>query len=143
MEFYSRWKEILFDLEQISFIKFERAYGFYDFHDPVVSVEMQSFSDASSRMYAAVIYLRYGMKPGLIKSVLVCGKSKICSINGLVTIPRAEFCGVLLMCQFASSVLKALQSTLNICEIFYWTDSSIVLSWVINKDKIYKTYVQQ
>ena len=41
------------------------------------------------------------------------------------------------------SVLKPLQSTLNICETFYWTDSSIVLSWVINKDKIYKTYVQQ
>ena len=47
------------------------------------------------------------------------------------------------MCEFTSSVLKALQSTLNICEIFYWADSSIVLSWVINKDKVYKTYVQQ
>ena len=47
------------------------------------------------------------------------------------------------MCQFTSSVLKALQSTLDICETFYWTDSSIVLSWVINIDKVYKTYVQR
>ena len=38
-----------FDLEQISFIKFERAYCFYDLHDTVVSVEMHSFSDASNR----------------------------------------------------------------------------------------------
>ena len=48
-------KEILFDLEQISFTKFERAHCFYDFRDPVVSVEMHSFSDASNRMYSAVI----------------------------------------------------------------------------------------
>ena len=101
LEFYSRWKEIVFDLEQISFIKFERAYCFYDLHDSVVSVEMYSFSDASNRMYAAVIYLRYEMKSRLIKSALVCSKSKICSINGLVTIPRVELSGVLLTCQFA------------------------------------------
>ena len=70
-------------------------------HDSVVSVEMHSFSDASNRMYAAVIYLRYEMKSRLIKSALVCSKSKICSINVLVTIPRVELSGVLLMCQFA------------------------------------------
>ena len=76
---------------------------------------MHSFSDASNRMYAAGIYLRYEIKSGLIKSVLVCSKSKICSINGSVTIPRAKLSVVLLMYQFTSSVLKALQSTLNIC----------------------------
>ena len=47
------------------------------------------------------------------------------------------------MCQFASLVLNALESTLKICESFYWTDSSIVLSWVNNKDKVFKTHVQQ
>ena len=139
-EFYSRWKEILFNLEQISLNKFERAYCFYDLHGLVVYVEMHSFGVASNKMYAAVIYLHYKMKSGLIKSALVCSKSKSCSINGVFTIPCAELSGVLLMCQFTSSVLKALQSTLNICEIFYWADSSIVLSWVINKDKIHKTY---
>ena len=138
LEFCSRCKEILFDLEQISFIKFVRTYCFYNLHDPVVSVEMHSFSGSSSRMYAAVIYLRYEMKSLLIKLALVCSKSKICSINGLVSTPRAELSGVLLMSKFTSSVLKALQSTLNICENFYWTDLSI-----INKEKIYKTYVQQ
>ena len=112
-------EEILFDLKQISFIKFERAYCFYDLHDPVVSVEMHSFSDASNRMYAVFIYLCYERKSGLIKSALVCSKSKICFINGSVTIPRAKLSGVLLICQLISSVLKALQSTLNICEIFY------------------------
>ena len=69
---------------------------------------MHSFSDASNRMYAAGIYLRYEIKSGLINSVLVCS-------NGSVTIPRAKLSVVLLMYQFTSSVLKALQSTLNIC----------------------------
>ena len=36
-----------------------------------------------------------------------------------------------------------MESTLKICESFYWTDSPIALSWVINKDKVYKTHVQQ
>ena len=103
---------------------------------------MHSFSDASNRMYTAAIYLRYEMKSGLIKSTFVCSKRKICSINGLVTIPHVGLSGVLLMCQFTSSVLKALQPTLNICEIFYWTNLSIVLSWLSTKIK-FKTYVQQ
>ena len=97
----------------MSFIKFERAYCFYDLHDPVLSMETHSFGDASNKIYAAVIYLRYEMKSGLIKSALVCSKSKICSINVSVTIPRAELSGVLLMCRFTSS-------------------------WVVNKDKVYK-----
>ena len=66
-------------------------------------------------MYAAVIYLRCEVKSGLIKSALVFVKSKICFINGSVAIPRVELFGVLLMCQFTLSVLKALQSILNIC----------------------------
>ena len=81
-------------------------------HDPVLSMETHSFGDASNRIYAAVIYLRYEMKSQLIKSALICSKSKICS-NVSVTIPRAELSGVLLMCRFTSS-------------------------WVVNKDKVYK-----
>ena len=84
LEFCSRWKETLFDLEQISFTKFKRTYCFYDLHDPVVSVEIHSFSDVPNRMYAAVIYFRFQMKSGIIKSGLVCSKSKICSVNGSV-----------------------------------------------------------
>ena len=72
-------------------------YGFYDLHDPVVSVEIYSFSDAPNRMYAAVIYFRFEMKSGIIKSGLVSSKSKICSVNGSVTIPLAELSGVLLV----------------------------------------------
>ena len=100
-------------------MKLERAYCFYDLHDPSVSVEIHSFSDASNRMYAAVIYLRYEMKSSLIKSAFFFSKSKICSINGSVTTPRAELSGVLLMCQLTSSVLKAFQFILDIYEIFY------------------------
>ena len=36
-----------------------------------------------------------------------------------------------------------MQTTLIICKIFHWTDSLIVLSWVINKDEVYKMYVPQ
>ena len=95
---------------------------------------MHSFSDASNRMNAAVTYLRYE-----IKSALVCGKSKICSINGLVTILSTKLSGVLLMCQFTSSVLKALQSTLVICETFYWADSSMFCPGLLTKIKFIKS----
>ena len=99
---------------------------------------MHSFSDASNRMNAAVTYLRYEIKSGLIKSALVCGKSKICSINGSVTILSTKLSGVLLMCQFTSSVLKALQSTLVICETFYWADSSMFCPGLLTKIKFIK-----
>ena len=65
-----------FDLERIWFIKFERAYCFYGLHDPLVFLEMHSFSDASNRMDAAVIYLCFEMKSGISKSLLVCIKNQ-------------------------------------------------------------------
>lgn len=142
-EFCIRWSDILSDLESVLFIKFNRCYCFNYIHDPIMNIQIHSFSDASNRIYAGVVYLRFILKSGIIKTSLVSSKCKISAINGSVTIPRAELNGVLLMSQITLSVYNSLKNVYDIAELFYWTDSSIVLSWVMNVDKIYKVYLQQ
>ena len=143
VEFKKRWKQILINLEEVDKILVPRKYCFYNINDPVVLVQSHTFSDASKRMCASNMYLRFQFQSGLVKCVLVVAKSKILSIKGNITIPRSELNGVVLMCEICPAVINSLISVYNVNESFYWTDSSIVYAWVINKHKTYNNYVQK
>ena len=127
----------------MNLIRIQRSYGFYDVNDPIVDVQVHGFSDASQRMYACATYLRFRQQSGLIKTALVTGKSKVLSIKGNVTIPRAELNGVLLMTQMIPHLVKSLSSVYKITKIFFWTDASIVFAWIKNVQKKYEKYVQK
>ena len=49
-----------------------------------------------------------------------------------MTIPRAELNGLLLMCELVPSIVNALKTICKFFDIYFWTDSSIVYSWVKN-----------
>ena len=70
---------------------------------------IHSFSDGSRRMYAGVVYFRFVLKSGIVKSLLVSSECKISSINGNSTVSRAEFNGLLLMSQIALVVYSGLK----------------------------------
>ena len=143
LELQARWYDLLIELEQIELIRIQRSYCFCDVNDPIVDVQVHGFSDASQRMYACATYLRFRQQSGLIKTALVTGKSKVLSIKGNVTIPRAELNGVLLMTQMIPHLVKSLSSVYKITKIFFWTDASIVFAWIKNIQKKYEKYVQK
>ena len=47
-----RWQGISSELEKVSFIKFKKCYFFFDIKDSIVNIQINSFGDACSRMYA-------------------------------------------------------------------------------------------
>lgn len=100
------------------------------------SLSFHVFVDASQEAYAAVIYARTETQNG-VEVNLVQAKSRVAP-NGKTTIPKLE----LLSATLGSRLMQLVKSILNtrLLEIFYWTDSSTVLTW-IQRNKQWSTFV--
>ena len=81
-----------------------RCYCYDLLDNPILETEIHAFSDASKRIFATCVYLRFKLKSGEIKTNLVVGKSKILDASKKITIPRAELNAVLLMSQVYSEL---------------------------------------
>ena len=69
---------------------------------------------------------------------LVISKSKVAPIKRL-TIPRLELCGAKLLAQLLHHAKQALNIPTE--SVYAWTDSTIVLSWLIGNPRRFKTFV--
>ena len=58
------------------------------------------------------------------------------------TIPRLELCDAELLFNASSQVVDELCTIYKITNIYAWTDSSVVFSWIQNTEKKYETFVQ-
>ena len=67
---------------------YPRKYRFNNVSDPFMKVESHSFTDASIKIYATVIYLRFLRKSVLIKTFLVTRKVEVVSCASTVTMPQ-------------------------------------------------------
>ena len=75
---------------------------------------------------------------GRIHLSLVTSKTNVAPIKRL-TIPRLELCGAHLLARLLHHVRQAFGVPLN-C-VHAWTDSNIVLSWLVGNPRRFKTYV--
>ncbi|GFW85018.1 integrase catalytic domain-containing protein [Trichonephila clavipes] len=101
------------------------------------AVELHGFADASSLAYAAAIYCRQKHN-GKIKVQLLVSKTKVAPVKQ-VSIPRLELCGAHLLSKLFKSVLRTLKH--YTFDVFAWTDSKIVLSWLSGHPRKWKTFV--
>lgn len=101
------------------------------------SVQIHAFSDASTRAYGTCCYLRSTNKEGSITSRLICSKSRVAPIIQ-ETLPRLELCAASTMTDLVQKLREILG--IKIDNIYYWTDSELVLSWILNEGS-YKTFV--
>nr|XP_024215960.1 uncharacterized protein LOC106692822 [Halyomorpha halys] len=86
--------------------------------------QLVGFCDASSQGYAATLYLRSESHYGDVKVALIKSKSKVAPLK-FVSIARLELCGALLLARLISSITPDITR-----EIFCFTDSQVVLSWL-------------
>ena len=100
--------------------------------------QLHGFCDASEQAYAGVVYLRMVDTKGDVHTSLVLAKTRVAPIKRL-SIPRLELCGAQLLAQ----ILRHCQVVLNLPteEVFAWTDSTIVLSWIFGNPRQFNTYV--
>ncbi|XP_045487974.1 uncharacterized protein LOC123689933 [Pieris rapae] len=99
--------------------------------------ELHTFTDASETAYAAAVYWRTrGNGKYLIN--LVAAKSRVTPLKP-ISMPRLELQAALLGARLADSVARELD--LQVTRKTFWTDSSVVLSWIKADPRTFKTFV--
>nr|CAH7733895.1 unnamed protein product [Callosobruchus chinensis] len=126
-----RWRREILCLNKLEIPRHVRWRG-------TISSQLHCFCDASQDAYATCIYIRSTNQEGTAMVRLLCAKSKVSPLKTL-TIPRLELQGALLMSKLATKVRQSLQ--LNFDEVYYWTDSTIVLGWLHTSSSLLKTFV--
>lgn len=96
------------------------------------------FSDASELAYAGVVYLQMVDANGDIHTSLVMSKTKVAPIKRL-TIPWLELCGAHLLAQLLHHCKEVFHMPPD--DVFAWSDSTIVLNWLVGSPRLFKTYV--
>lgn len=117
------WKAIRVALPELGNIEFSR----HVLCNNTKAVSLHAFSDASTKAYGACIYLRSVDQDDNVTCSLLCSKGRVAPLKTL-SIPRLELLGALILVRLASQVIEALN--LKFDGITYWTDSTIVLSWI-------------
>ena len=103
-------------------------------------VELHGFSDASTKAYAAAIYVRV-VEEDVIHTTLLCAKSRVAPVK-TQTIPRLELLGAVFLARLMDSVIKAFSDSVSVDNVFYWTDSITVVCWIRNQ-RPWKQYVMR
>jgi len=104
------------------------------------SYDLCGFSDASTKGYAAIVYLRVTTKSGSVGVYLLGSKTKLAPMK-TSSIPRLELSGAVLLALWLGRIQRALEPQIEISNVFAWSDSTIVLSWLSNPHTSFKTFV--
>lgn len=133
-QLYSEWLDLRNEISQVGSLHVPRHVLI---KQPKI-IEIHGFSDASEKAYASCIYLRSIDAGNQIESHLLCAKSRVSPLKSL-SLPRLELLGALLLARLMKKCIDTLN--LKLSRVFLWTDSTIVLSWISNEPKTWKTFV--
>ncbi|XP_011860345.1 PREDICTED: uncharacterized protein LOC105557654 [Vollenhovia emeryi] len=102
------------------------------------AVQLHGFADASSRAYAAVVYLKVVTDANQVKTSLLISKTKVAPLQ-TVSIPRLELSAA----QLLSTLLSFVKLTLNLSTVplYCWSDSTITLAWIKKHPSQWKPFV--
>lgn len=135
LNFMEQWLSFRNDLQQLDKIQIHRCVVN---SSTVTNYQLHGFCDSSETAYAAVIYLRTECESGDVAVHLLCSKTKVAPIKQ-ISLPRLELCGATLLARLMDAVNSSLLLSGN--EVHAWTDSTVVLSWLIGHPNPWKTYV--
>ena len=129
------WKEDMLLLETMDT---PRCYTPIEFGQPV-SQSLHCFSDGSFVGYGTASYLRSVNNEGKVHVSLVTAKSRVTPLKQSITIPRVEVTAAAVSVQVSAFLLEELD--IPDLPVTFWTDSAIVLGYIANETKRFKTFV--
>jgi Pao retrotransposon peptidase/Family of unknown function (DUF5641)/Putative peptidase (DUF1758)/Integrase core domain/Integrase zinc binding domain len=129
------WKNYRKQLVNLNKIKIKRFNGRIP---DAKLIELHGFADASSEAFGACVYLRVIDNTNNVSVKLLASKSRITPIKQQ-SIVRMELCAALLLARLMTIIVDALEMK-NINK-FYWSDSTIVLSWIKGESSKLKVFV--
>lgn len=106
--------------------------------NPSLLVDLHIFCDASEQAYGACVYTCSQREDGSSIAHLMCSKSRIAPLKS-VTLPRLELNAAHLAAKLYKSIDRILSNRIK--TVKFWTDSTIVLSWISTSPHRLKTYV--
>ncbi|XP_075990340.1 uncharacterized protein LOC142985992 [Anticarsia gemmatalis] len=105
----------------------------------IKNVTIHGFCDASNKAYGAVAYLRVLVEDHRYETAMIAAKSRVAPVKP-VSLPRLELCGAVLLSQLLKQISEAMRIPAS--QIFSWTDSTIVLSWLQGDPTRWQTFVR-
>lgn len=131
----NEWKNWFAELHCLRDIKVPRSLKK---NNQVTIVTLHSFSDASEKAYAAVVYSRYEYEGKSVTTQLIASKTRLSPLKA-ISIPRLELMGALIGVRLTKQVSAALEIPMK--DTKFWVDSMNVLYWVHGRSRDYKPFV--
>ncbi|XP_059222665.1 uncharacterized protein LOC131996772 [Stomoxys calcitrans] len=128
------WQNFVKNSGAIESVKIPRWIRF----TPGSKVEVHGFCDASESAYGAALYIRVEHDNHQTDTFLLAAKTRVAPIKK-ISLPRLELCGAVLLSKLASATITNLQISKFTTQ--FWTDSTIVLSWLRKPPCAWSTFV--
>ena len=135
-EHHQQWDQWKSDMKILENLAIPRCYIPLDFGKPV-SQTLHCFSDASTIGYGQATYLWSTNANGEHHVSLVTGKSRVAPLKH-ITVPRLELTAATMSVKIAAMVKEELD--IPNLDVTYWTDSTIVLGYIANETRRFRTY---
>ncbi|MCG8069350.1 MAG: hypothetical protein JAY84_15975 [Candidatus Thiodiazotropha taylori] len=133
----TEWQAWLGTLPHLQDISVDRCFKPQGFGN-IQNTQLHFFSDGSELGYGASAYVRLVDVHGNIACSLVIGKSRLAPIKQ-VSIPRLELSGAVVACRLYRLLSDELEIKPD--QVTFWTDSMIVLGYIKNVSRRFKTFV--
>ena len=127
------WEKWTSQVMELTEIRIPRWVGFLS----NAKTTLHTFSDASTDVYAAVVYLRTDTEKE-VNVRLVTAKARVTPLKA-ETISRCELMGCVTGVRLCQAVNKIYKLKTENCH--YWTDSQVCLHWITTPAKAFKAYV--
>ena len=123
-ELLRKWNQLPRELLALSQVRIPRCY--LSFQKETLLYQLQGFSNASEKAYAAVIYLYIVYIDGSVDNIFVSSKTRVAPIKRQ-TIPRLELLGAVILARLTNTTYLALQPLVSELRSFYWVDSYTII----------------
>lgn len=138
-ELVEKWMELCTAVRGSEALIVPRCY-FDRVEDPLKTTQIVGFCDASTKAYAAVVYLRLETEFHVYVRFL-CAKTRVVPLIN-ITVPRLELLSALLLSRLIVSVKNALELEVTLGDPVCYTDSKVALCWIQGENKPWKQFVQ-
>ena len=138
-ELLEEWNRLISDLGMTLPVSLPRSYT-SELDSHLKSATLCGFCDASTKAYAAVVYLVLRSETDCVTR-FVAAKTRVAPLQSQ-TIPRLELLSAFLLSKLIVSVHNSLQHQMPPMGMCCYTDSQVALYWVQGKDKEWKPFVQ-
>ena len=130
------WLKWLQGLSMVHQFKVPRCYHISGYK--ATNMELHIFCDASEVAYGAVAYIKFKFKTEKDHCMFLMSKTRLAPIK-TVSLPRLELNAAVIGVRLYKVIIKEIDLPIN--EIFFWTDSMLVLQYIRDANHRFKVFV--